>query len=105
MWTRNCSEGSVAPGSLAWICDDQPEMGESAILAKYNIEDMYDCHVINLARHQRHKQFCQQNETAGLPIEQIEAIDGSTVDPARTITIVTTGAKYTPDKRFRHVVR
>jgi hypothetical protein len=80
-------------------------MGETAMRAETHIEDMFDCRVINLARHQRLKRFCQQNETAGLPIERFEAIDGSTVDPARAIAIVTTGAKYTPDMRFRHVVR
>jgi len=67
--------------------------------AEIHIEDMFDCRVINLARHpQRLKRFFEQNEGVGLRIERFEAIDGSTVDPAKAVAdeVVTSRAQFSP---------
>jgi glycosyl transferase, family 25 len=90
-WTRNCIQATLGADYFAGI--------STGMRAKIHVEDVFDCRVINLARHrQRLKRFFKQNNAVGLPIERFEAIDGSTIDIDQAIAsgLVTSRARYSP---------
>ncbi len=71
---------------------------EVAMRSEFHITDLFDCRVINLARHpHRLEQFLGQNATAGFDIERFDAIDGSSIEIGTAIAngIIANGAKFT----------
>jgi glycosyl transferase family 25 len=64
-----------------------------------DIQAIFDCRVINLARHpERLERFREQNAGAELSVERFDAIDGSSLDPRTVVAdgIIAPGTRFTP---------
>lgn len=60
-----------------------------------NIHDLFDCHVINLARSpERLASFLAQNEATGMRFDRFDAIEGVTLDAAVTAGIIKAAALF-----------